>query len=105
MYDTGLTGDLSSTLWFIVGFPWFVCTSFPRQCYESQRRLPSNKGIWDVSSYLYKQAGTLWERLYKFIESWPTNRCRHAPFHGGGVIKNILYTVWYARSSYWLEVW
>ena len=73
MYDTGLAGDLASTLWFIVGFTWFICTSLPRQCYESCSRLPSDKGTWDVSSYLYKQAGSVWERLNSFIESWPTN--------------------------------
>ena len=105
MYDTGLTGDLSLTLWFIVGFPWYIWTWFPRQCYESWRRLPSEKGTWDVSSYLYKQAGSLWEHLDRFIESWPTNRRRQAPFHGEGFIKNILYTVRFARSSDWSEVW
>ena len=44
MYDTGLAGDLALNLWFIVGFPCFVWTSFPRKCYEYFRRLPSDKG-------------------------------------------------------------
>ena len=55
--------------------------------------MPSDKGTWDVSSYLYKQVGSLWEVLDRFIESWPTNRRQNAPSHRGFHQEHTIYSL------------